>query len=311
MVNLFKFVIMRLGDGMPTLEEMNLKSSKNDLKKNYEEAKKDKVFLKLVKKLELEDKEAMKITSKLQDALEQLHHCSLCKGLYECKNSYVGHVLFPEKKEGQIYFSYIPCKYQNALQEKLIEKETKANQNELARMKDIDVSDKKRAQVIKWIDQFFQKYDDHKEMKGLYLHGSFGSGKTFLIHALFHELEISKHITTFTVYVPEVLRTLKDDWEVYESKIKKYQTVDLLLLDDIGAEKNTEWGRDEVLGTILQYRMDYHMPTFFTSNMTLEELENHFSHVGKEIDHVKSRRIIERIKQLSVTMELISENRRK
>ena len=30
----------------------------------------------------------------------------------------------------------------------------------------------------------------------------------------------------------------------------------MLLLDDIGAETVTEWSRDEVLGTILQYRME-------------------------------------------------------
>lgn len=31
---------------------------------------------------------------------------------------------------------------------------------------------------------------------------------------------------------------------------------DLLLIDDIGAENNTPWARDEVLGSILQSRMD-------------------------------------------------------
>ncbi len=296
---------------MPIIQEMNLKKSQNDLEQNYRKAKENKAFLALLKKLELSDKEAMKITSKLEDTLSQLEHCKNCKGLFECKNSLSGHIFFPDKKENHIYFSYEPCKYQKAMQKKLREKEEYANKIFTARMKDIDGSDKKRAKVIKWIDAFFSEYDYSKSMKGLYLHGSFGSGKTFLIHALFHELELSKHVKTLTVYVPEALRTLKEDWELYESKMKQYQMVDLLLLDDIGAEKNTEWGRDEVLGTILQYRMEHHLPTFFTSNMTPQELEEHFSKIGTSIDVVKSRRIIERIKQLSVSMELISENRRK
>ena len=48
-------------------------------------------------------------------------------------------------------------------------------------------------------------------------------------------------------------------------------------IDDIGAETTTSWGRDEVLGTILQYRMQEGLVTFFTSNFTMDELEEHFS----------------------------------
>ena len=86
--------------------------------------------------------------------------------------------------------------------------------------------------------------------------------------------------------------------------------VDILLIDDIGAEKVTEWSRDEVLGTILQNRMNNHKTTFFTSNLTIKELEQHLSLVNNGVDFVKARRIIERIKQLTLDMELISENRR-
>lgn len=39
-------------------------------------------------------------------------------------------------------------------------------------------------------------------------------------------------------------------------------TCDVLLIDDIGAENNSPWSRDEVLGTILQYRMDSDLTTF-------------------------------------------------
>lgn len=297
---------------MPKIQEMNFSSSKQKLYENYVEAKKDSSFVKLVNRLQLKEEDAMKITSKLQDTLNEISHCNNCKGLQECQNSYRGHVFFPEKKEENIYFSYAPCKHQKAFLKMKKEKENLANTNVNARIRDIDgTSDKKRIPVIKWILKFLEEYDYSKDMKGLYLSGSFGSGKTFLVSALFHELEINYHVSTLTVYFPEALRTLKDDWEEYESKMRQYQSVDLLLLDDIGAEKVTEWGRDEVLGTILQYRMDHHLPTFFTSNMNLKELESHLATIGKTIDVVKSRRIIERIKQTSEALELTSENRRK
>ena len=56
--------------------------------------------------------------------------------------------------------------------------------------------------------------------------------------------------------------------------------------------------------------MENKLSTFFTSNLTIEELETHLSITKNNIDKIKARRIIERIKQLSSPMELISVNRR-
>ncbi len=56
--------------------------------------------------------------------------------------------------------------------------------------------------------------------------------------------------------------------------------------------------------------MEENLPTFFTSNLTLEELENHLSITTTGVDKVKAKRIIERIKQLTVSIELVSKNRR-
>lgn len=56
--------------------------------------------------------------------------------------------------------------------------------------------------------------------------------------------------------------------------------------------------------------MDNHLPTFFTSNLTIDELEIFLNINNTNIDKVKARRIIERIKQLTENMELVSKNRR-
>ena len=57
--------------------------------------------------------------------------------------------------------------------------------------------------------------------------------------------------------------------------------------------------------------MEEKLPTFFTSNLTIDELENHLSEANNKVDKIKARRIIERVKQLTIKEELISENRRK
>lgn len=280
------------------------------LEESYRIACQNKQFVSLIHHVKLTKEEAMKKTAKLEETLDELEHCKYCKGLYECKNHFPGHVSMPEKKEGMLYFTYLPCKYKKLEVEAKKEKISEQRMNEKARMKDIDVTDKKRVKVIKWLDQFYEQFDFSKKMKGLYLYGNFGCGKTFLVSALLNELEEKKNVSSEIIYFPEILRTLKSDWDLYDYKMRLYQTVDILCIDDIGAEKVSEWGRDEVLGTILQSRMNQNLPTFFTSNLTLDELENHLKMNESSEEKIKSRRIMERIKQLAFDMPMISENRR-
>ena len=291
---------------MQEIKEMTKTECLNqNLEANYHEACHDEDFVSLVNQFNISKKEAMKITSRLQESIREKKNCKDCQGFFMCKNAYEGHFLFLVQKEERLYFSYYPCKYQKAIleQEKV--------RNRKVRMRDIDTSDKKQLKVIKWLDDFYELFDRVEEKKGLYLHGSFGSGKTFLLSALLNELSITKNIDTEILYFPEVLRSLKEDWDSFSQKMFYYQNVSLLLIDDIGAEKVSDWGRDEILGTILQYRMEKKKTTFFTSNLTIEELENHLSLSNNSVDKVKARRITERIKQLTIDLDLVSENRRK
>lgn len=57
--------------------------------------------------------------------------------------------------------------------------------------------------------------------------------------------------------------------------------------------------------------MQEQLPTFFTSNLNIDDLEKHFSTCKGNVEVVKARRIIERIKQLAECKEMISKNRRR
>lgn len=85
----------------------------------------------------------------------------------------------------------------------------------------------------------------------------------------------------------------------------------ILMLDDIGAESMTSWVRDELLGTILQYRMAEQLPTFFSSNFSPSELKHHFTYSQRgEKEEVKAARLMERILYLAEAVLLEGENRR-
>lgn len=281
----------------------------------YQDACSNKEFYQFVLNLNVKDEVLMKYTSNLEDAFNECKNCKNCKNISECKNKIVGYCFTPIAEENIINFSYDACRY---LQEELKNNSYKENlelfemplEIKEATFKNIYKDDKARVPIIKYFKEFIDNYKNKDKPKGLYLNGSFGSGKTYLIASLFNEMA-KKGEKSILIYYPEFLRSLKASFQSnYQEKFNSIKKIPLLLLDDIGAENCSNWARDEVLGPILQYRMENHLPTFFTSNLTLEELEKHLSITSSGVDKVKSRRIIERIKQLTKEQELISKNRR-
>lgn len=286
------------------------------LKKAYVVALKNTEFKKLINTIKVKEDIAINYTTKLEETVSELENCSKCKSLMMCRNKVIGFVYYPLPLNDKLDFNYVACKYKK--------KELKEHENirtnffempleiRKAKMSDIDVNDAKRVGIIKWLKKFYDDFKKDKHLKGLYLHGSFGSGKTYLISALLNELS-KENNTAVIVYYPELLRSLKESFENnnFASRINEIKKVDLLLLDDIGAETVTQWNRDEILGTILQYRMDNNLSTFFTSNLAIKELEEHFGLNKSSEEQIKARRIVERIKQLTENEKLISENRRK
>ena len=294
---------------MGSIKNSLKKDIKVDLNAQLSNKMLDTKLASLVKKLKIPKEDAMKNLSSLEDTIDELNNCANCSNLQTCKNHLKGHVYYPSMEESHLVFNYIPCKKMQKFEQDLKEKDASYELFN-ARMKDIDIKDKNRIEIITWLKNFYDNYDILKTNKGLYLHGSFGSGKTFLVAALLNELRIKKNVKYEMVYFPELLRSLKDNFNLLDSKIKYLSNVEILAIDDIGAEKTSDWSRDEVLGTILQSRMNNHLTTFFTSNLTIEELEKHLALTKDSEDVLKARRVIERIKQLSDDITLISKNRR-
>lgn len=281
------------------------------IKQNYIKALEDETFRRLITQYKIDEEVGMKYTSRLMDSSKEHTNCSNCPSLAACSNSVRGFCLTPKQNKNTINFSYDMCKYLKKEEyRENVQVFDVAKDIKNASIKNIYTNDKNRIEIIKAIKNFINEYKKGTNPKGIYLHGSFGSGKTYLISALFNELAKSG-TTSVIIHTPELLRSLKDSFSTdYSEKFYLLKHTPLLLLDDIGAEYLTAWGRDEVIEPILQYRMDEGLPTFFTSNFTILELEKHFTTVSNSIDKVKARRIIERIKQLSVEVELISKNLR-
>ena len=299
------------------LSDNGFKKLNYDLEKAYDEALKDEDFKALVTKLGLPRKDLIKYTTLLEKSAKEYANCRKCKNAFECKNQVMGHCYFPRVVDGnKLVFEYKICnnykkyletiKYRENVYYNHIPEDIKN-----ACWEDIYMNDKKRLEVIEYLNKFIKAYKKDTHQKGAYLNGSFGAGKTYLVSAAFNCLAKDGHKSAI-VFWPEFLLELRSSFETdFKEKYDKIKTVPLLLIDDIGAESVTEWSRDDILCPLIQYRMENHLTTFFTSNLTIDELDEHFANTKNKVDKVKARRIIERVKQLTDDLVMVSKNLRK
>ncbi|MBS4949832.1 MAG: primosomal protein DnaI [Granulicatella adiacens] len=173
---------------------------------------------------------------------------------------------------------------------------------------------KEREDVIGELLKFINSYKPNSTeyQKGLYLAGPFGVGKTYMMGALANELS-ENGVETTLVNVPTYSAEIKQAiaTNTVEAKLVSIKNTPILVLDDIGAEMNSAWFRDEVLMVILQHRMLQELPTFFTSNFTIDQLEAHFAHSNKgDQELLKAKRLIERIRFLAKEYFVDGQNHR-
>ena len=180
-----------------------------------------------------------------------------------------------------------------------------------ASLAQVDLDDLGRLPVFEKLLAFVEQYPTI--LKGLYLYGDFGVGKSFMVAALAHDLSERRGVSSTLLHYPSFVIDVKNaigDGNV-KTLVDEIKLSEVLILDDIGAEQSTAWVRDEILQVILQYRMQENLPTFFTSNFNFEDLEMHFAKGKHGNDETwEARRVMERIRYLAEETRLEGVNRR-
>jgi len=103
----------------------------------------------------------------------------------------------------------------------------------------------------------------------LVFQGSHGTGKSHLLEAIGRDM-LDQNYTALYAFVPDWLQSLKDTFdhrgeESYQEVWQMYASVPVLLLDDLGAEKVTDWTRGE-LSRLFDHRHRNDMLTVVTTN---------------------------------------------
>lgn len=140
--------------------------------------------------------------------------------------------------------------------------------------------------------------------KGFYFYSQTkGSGKSLLSMIIANELIKRYELNALYISVVNMLTELKNKMNQSNSKVGVYDLIesfkkaDLLILDDLGVEKATEWS-EEILTQILDDRMNYRRPTIITSNVSVEGLERKYP----------AGRIKSRIEKLTFPLRLPEES---
>ena len=152
---------------------------------------------------------------------------------------------------------------------------------------------------------FLQKGDGHS----LYYHGGYGTGKTFLVSLIAKELVIKGKKIEFgnvPALLDEIKRTFNDPTVSAQQVLKRYLDCDVLIMDDIGTEKVSDWSV-VTLYQIIDGRYNAELPIIFTSNLTPEELQARYA----EKDKLNAGRIGSRLAQMCYVGSLGNRDRRK
>ncbi len=158
---------------------------------------------------------------------------------------------------------------------------------------------------LKIAKNYVKEYDEmKKENVGLLFYGTVGSGKTYLscaiANALIEERQISVKIRNFAEIINDLQKGFSIDKNEY---INSIVNTELLILDDLGIERDTSYAKEQVYN-IINSRYLKHKPTIITTNLPYENITGGY-------ESVEYQRIYSRILEMCLPVMVVGNDFRK
>jgi len=160
--------------------------------------------------------------------------------------------------------------------------------------------DMENEQITKAMKRYVDNFPElRKQGKGLLLYGSIGRGKTYAACEVANAL-IDKGYSVLVTNFSRVLNTLQSTFEKQEY-IDSLNEYSLLVIDDLGIERSTEFAKEQVYNVIdSRYRAG--KPMIITTNLSIENIKNPAD--------IENGRIYDRIIERCFPIEFNGTNRR-
>ena len=145
------------------------------------------------------------------------------------------------------------------------------------------------------------------EIKGLFLHGEKGTGKTKLAAIIANERAMAGKTVLFAS-VPDLMADIRAsfaDGKTAET-VRTVKETPFLVLDDLGSEKMSEWVGEQLF-CIVNHRYNEMLPTVVTSNYNPTQIIRRMATVdrgGNVIDDMQGQRIMSRIYEMCERVEI-------
>ena len=129
-------------------------------------------------------------------------------------------------------------------------------------------------------------------------YGATGTGKT-LLAAIVAQEKMKRDVSVIFVSVPDLLMDIRESFGTGRMGeiLRSVRQVPCLILDDLGAERMSEWVAEQVF-SVINYRSQNLLQTIITSNYGLKALAERMGSAtkGKEAEgDMQGRRILSRI----------------
>ena len=165
-----------------------------------------------------------------------------------------------------------------------------------------DKDDGGQPEITSAMRAYVKNYPElRKSAKGLLLYGNVGTGKTFAGGCVVNALEELGYpcLMTSVSRLAEVLFGLRDNRQRFLDSLLKF---DLVLIDDLGSERNTEYMNEQVYNIVDSfYRAG--IPMVITSNYTPKQLT--------EVEDINKRRVYDRLLERCHPIKVDGPSRRK
>lgn len=165
-----------------------------------------------------------------------------------------------------------------------------------------DKDDGKNEKISKVARNYVDNFADLKAKgKGLLFFGTVGTGKTFISACIANAL-IDKGYSCLVTNFARLVNTIQGMFEGKQNYIDSLNNYDLIVIDDLASERDTEY-MNEIVQNIIDARYRAGLPLIITTNLTSQEL--------KHSAEIRKQRIYSRLFQMCIPIEVTGDDRRK